>query len=604
MILRPYQDRSCDAMIDHIRKSISPAIIDAAPAAGKSYMIARLADVLHKMSGKKVLCLAPSSELIKQNIEKFRLTGHPASMFSASAGPKDLRHHVVFGSPLTVKNKISRFKEGYCAVIIDEVHGLTPTIKSIIESMRQGNPNLRVIGLTGTPYRLGSGYIFRQWPDGKINGDDKARDPYFSHCVYQVSAREMLEEKYITPMVIGEINSDKYDTSGIKILPNGHFNPSDVEQAFEGHGRKTASIVADVVQAARCQVGGVMLFAATIQHAHEIMASLPPENSAIVTGDECSMMGRKAARTAIIEAYRAGRFRYLVSVGTLTTGFDVSHTAIIALLRFTESASLLLQILGRAWRLCDGKSHSLLLDYAGNVEKHFPDGDIYKPEIRAGKAGESNGGMSCICPTCSYENTFSANPQYLDYKKDEAGYILDLDGQQVQSDWGPIAGHYGRRCMGMVQSGPRGEYLRCGYRWTAKECPHCLADNDIAARYCCNCRGEIVDPNERLVMEFKALKKDPTKLQTDKVISMTAREGVSQKGNKTITVQWVTEYRNFTTWFLPEAKNSRAQAEHALWANSTDHGQTPPRSVTYQKDADSGFFRIAAYDREPDLAPA
>lgn len=603
MILRPYQTRAVEAMIEHVRTSISPALIDAAPAAGKSFMIAALADYLHGKTGKKVLCLAPSATLVKQNIEKFLLTGNRASMFSASAGPKDLRYPVVFGSPLTVKNKISRFQQGYCAVICDEVHGLTPTILSIIEAMREGNPNLRVIGLTGTPYRLGTGYIFRQWPNGKINGDDTCRDPYFARCVYQVSAQEMLAEKYITPMRIGEINSAAYDTSGITLLPNGQFNHHAVEMAFEGHGRKTASIVADVMHNARNLVGGVMLFAATIKHAHEIMASLPPENSAVVTGEDCFMMGRKATRSDVVKSYRAKQFRYLVSVGTLTTGFDVAHTAIIALLRFTESAALLLQILGRAWRLDDNKLFALLLDYAGNVEKHFDDGDIYSPVIKAGKGASGEGGLTCECPECAYENTFSAKVDLLEYAKDAAGYCLDLAGVQVQTEWGPMAGHWGRRCMGLVQTGSKGEFVRCGYRWTSKECPHCEALNDIAARYCCECKGEIVDPNEKLKMDFKALKKDPTKTQTDEVLRMECKPGVSRAGNKTIRVEWVTPYRQFTTWLQPEATHSKGMKQYADWATATGYGEGKPETVTYRKNAETGFFDVLAYNQRADAAP-
>ena len=37
-------------------------------------------------TGKRVLCLAPSAELVVQNREKFLATGNNASMFSASAG--------------------------------------------------------------------------------------------------------------------------------------------------------------------------------------------------------------------------------------------------------------------------------------------------------------------------------------------------------------------------------------------------------------------------------------------------------------------------------------------------------------------------------------
>lgn len=401
MTLRPYQQAACDAVIQHVKSSIEPCLVDAAPAAGKSHMISYLADYLHDVSGgKKVLCLAPSATLVLQNREKFLLTGNRCSMFSATAGAKDLRHHVVFGSPLTVKNRIHAFQRGYCGVIVDECHGMTPTIVSIIEAMREGNPNLRVIGLTGTPYTMGGGYIFRQWPDGKINQDDTAKDPYFTKCVYRVTAREMLDGGYITPMRIGSINSEEYDTTSIRIMPNGKANPHDLEVAFEGHGRKTSGIVADVVRQAQRLNGGVMLFAATVQHAREIMASLPPANSAMVTADDCILMGERSTRKAVVDAYRAKRFRYLVSVGALTTGFDVEHTVLVALLRFSESASLVTQILGRAWRLAPGKDFSVVLDYAGVIDRHFPDGDIYNPEIRATKGGGDNEGLRCECPDC------------------------------------------------------------------------------------------------------------------------------------------------------------------------------------------------------------
>lgn len=603
MTLRSYQQAACDAVIKHVKSFIEPCLIDAAPAAGKSHMIAYLADYLHEVSGgKKVLCLAPSATLVLQNREKFLLTGNPCSMFSATAGAKDLRHHVVFGSPLTVKNRISAFMTGYCGVIIDEAHGVTPTITSIIEAMRTANPNLRVIGLTGTPFVMGKGYIFRQWPDGKINTEDTSRDPYFPKCVYRVTAKEMLESKYITPMKIGAINSEEYDTSGIRLMPNGKANPRDLEVAFEGHGRKTASIVADVVRQAQSISGGVMLFGATVQHAKEIMASLPPMNSAMVTADECVMMGVQATRRAVVDAYRAQKFRYLVSVGALTTGFDVEHTAIIALLRFSESASLVTQILGRAWRLFEGKEFSVVLDYAGAIERHFPDGDIYNPEIRAGKGGGESNGLICICPDCGCENQFTARPDMLDYQRDEAGYALDLEGRQVMTEFGPMPVHFGRRCFGMVPIGG-GRMDRCGYRWTSKPCPECDAPNDIAARYCTECKAEIVDPNERLRGEFKAMKRDPTQMQTDEVLEVKFVESISNKGNRTIRAQWVTPYRQFATWHLPEATFAKGVRDWDKF-NAATHGATEqPRSITYRKDAQSGFFTIFGYNAEPDREP-
>jgi len=598
MKLRPYQKAACDAVMEWVRSSVDPCVVDAAPAAGKSFMIASLSDRLHQVSGgKRVLVLAPSKELVEQDYEKFLLTGHKASIFSASAGRKSTRHHVVFGTPLTVKNAISRFITDYCAVIVDEAHGMTPTIIEIINEMRVGNPILRVIGLTGTPYRLGSGYIFRIWPDGHANGDDVTRVPYFTKCVYRVSAREMLDEGFITPMRIGAINSAEggYDTSGVIVKANGMLDERTVEQAFVGHGRKTAAIVADVIEQARYRHGGIMYFGATVQHAKEILASLPPETSALVTGDT-----KKPERERIIRRYRAKEIRHLVNVGTLTTGFDVSHTETIALLRYTESAALLQQIMGRAWRLDPEKQDSLLLDYASNVERHFPDGDIYNPTIKAGKIGGGNGSVEAHCPDCDHINLFSLNPDNADYVPDKHGYALDVFGEPIQTEFGPLPVHYGRRCFGMVKTADMGKYIRCNYRWTGKDCPHCGEKNDIAARYCYECKGEIVDPNEKLAADFKALKKDPTQPQCDKVISMTTRSGVSAKGNATLRADFKTPYRQFSVWFMPESPMKAKKAEYEAFCAATADGEEQPDTITYVKDASSSFYRILAYNRPED----
>ena len=886
--LRPYQHNACEAALEWLKRSIDPCVIDAAPAAGKSYMIAHIANALHQISGgKRVLCLAPSAELVRQNHGKFILTGEPASIFSASAGAKSTRHVVVFGTPLTVKNAISRFcrqgKEGFCAVIIDECftgetlistprgdipirnlrtgdivcnavgsgevetvftkavaevydvalsdgtvirctgshpfftdrgwvqaselereglfrkedvsrmlddfrakvapheeqgweptrkhepndggqleqarnlfsilreemeephaqrfvsfkdeghveayraqaasemgkwmgddcaagstsrntrewvgrgasdtdygwpqerglperiqgglglsgdngchrggwrepwnsspsgrgqkerclagivgvesisrvelespevvynlhvsghpsyfaggvlvhncHGITPTTRSIIEAMREANPNLRVVGLSGTPYRLGTGYVYRIGPDDRTHGDDVCRDPYFMKCVYRVSSREMLDQQFITPMTIGAINAEHYDTSGIELLPNGTLNPDTVERAFVGHGRQTSAIVGDVLDKARARPGGIMYFAATVRHAHEVLASLPQGSSGLVTGDDCVLgTGDSIKRDRLIAMYREGDIRHLVSVGTLTTGFDVSHTEVIALLRYTESAALLQQILGRAWRLHPGKADCLLLDYAENIERHFPDGDIYNPAIKAGPAGGTGDGIEAKCEGFEHVNTFGLNADYAEYARDEYGYCLDVFGARIETEYGPMPAHYGRRCMGMVQAGEAGQYERCNYRWTGKDCPECGEKNDIAARYCYVCKAEIVNPNDKLVADFKALKKDPTRLQTDQVLSVTFRPGISTKGNETVRADWVTPYRQFSTWHMPGATHTKGMREWAAFKAATENATTRPATITYVKD-DSGFFRITAYDCEADALP-
>ncbi len=589
--LRPYQQRCVDAVVRHITTRLDSCVVDAAPAAGKSYIIAGIAKYINQKSGKKILALAPSSTLIKQNREKYLLTGEPCSVFSASAGYKSTRHPVVFATAGTVKNSLSRFTSGeYAAVVIDEAHGITPTIRGIIDALRQSNPNLRVIALSGTCYRMDMGYIFRVDENDKPVPDTQTRDPYFSKLVCRVPAQEMLEGGYITPMEIGAPLAEGYDTSGLTLGSNGEYTASSLEQAFVGYGRKTAAIVADVVAQAQSRKGGVMLFAATRQHAAEIMASLPPHNSVMVVGDK--------ANEEDIKAYKEGRKRYIVSVGMLTTGFDAPHTEIIALLRKTSSAALLQQMMGRAWRLHDEKKTGLLLDYAGNLEEHFPDGDIYSPEIKAPQLGTSSGILKCCCPDCGAENQFSARKNDEGYEYDAEGYFIDLDGNRIMTEHGPIPGHYGRRCLGVVQKG-RGVYEQCDYRYTFKECIHCHEPNDIAARYCCSCRGELIDPNEKLQIEFRALKRSPYNRQCDEVLEYDFNESLTQSGRECYRVNFKTPYRSFTIWIMKEPRGEREYYALQRWKEL--RGQKP-ETVEYQKEK-SGFFTVFGYNKEADKEP-
>jgi len=604
MKLRPYQQRSCDAAIDEVRTSIEPCLIEASPAAGKSFMIADLARRLHEMSGgKRVLVIAPSATLVKQDYEKFLLTGMKASIFSASAGAKSTRNFVVFATPLTVRNAISRFKrqgqDGYCAVIVDEAHGITPTIRDIIDQMREANPNLRVIGLTGTPYILNKGYIYRIGPEGTTNGDDVTRDPYFLRCVYCVSAQEMLADGFITPMQVAPINVNPNPV----LLPNGCPQPAGgPDRAHIGWGDKTAQVVADTLEQAQDIFGGVMFFASSISHAEEILASLPIEKSGMVTGEKSFLRGKPAEQSKVQDAYRNLDIRYIVSVGQLTTGFDVSHTSVISLLRDTDSAALLEQILGRAWRLDDRKPHSIFLDYVGAAEKHFPDGNIYTPLIKAKTAPGAGVGREFHCPDCAFVNTFTVKEEFQDWPSvDAAGYCLDSFGEQVMTEYGPEPIHYGRRCFGIIGGMERGSYVRCNYRYTSKECGSCGEPNDISARTCSTCKSRLVDPNEKILMDFRAHKKDPYQVQTDEVLSMDTKENISARGNRTLRVDLKTPHRQFSLYFLPDAKGGKPLEDWRKFQQAREFGS--PDTISYVKDRDSGFFRALAYNMEADAPP-
>lgn len=180
-----------------------------------------------------------------------------------------------------------------------------------------------------------------------------------------------------------------------------------------------------------------MIFAATVEHAGEILSLLPPDQAALVSAETPA-----AERDRLIDAFRAQRLRYLVNASVLTTGFDAPHVDVIAILRPTESVSLYQQIVGRGLRLYPGKTGCLILDYAGNGH------DLYSPEVGQTKPAAGSEPVQVFCPACGFANLF----------------------------WGKTAGdgtvieHYGRRCQGWLgdESGAR---QQCDYRFRLKLCP-------------------------------------------------------------------------------------------------------------------------------------
>lgn len=596
--LRPYQFEAHNAVMNWVRTTIDPCLVEAATGAGKSMCVSSIANELYEISGgKKVLCTAPNADLVMQNREKYRMTGEPASIYSASAGEKSLRHPVVFGTPGTIIKRIKAFQNDFCAIIIDECHRITPQVKLIIEKMRAGNPRLRVIGLTATPYRLGEGYIYALDENDKPNGDMACRDPYFAKKVYTVGARHLIDQGFLTPPVIGQIGGDHYETLDMEVNRQGQFNSADIDKAFHGHGRKTSRIVGDVVEQSKGR-RGVMLFAATVQHAEEIMASLPPGLSRMIGGKTNT---KKADRQKLIDDFKAQRYKYLVSVETMTTGVDFTHVDVIALLRSTESVSLLQQIVGRGLRIHEGKQDVKILDYAENLDRHCPDGDLFSPEIRASFKGESLPPIEAECPSCKTLNTFSARKNEDGFDIDQWGYFLDLAGNRIETDYGHMPAHYGRRCQGMQKY--QGSLIQCDHRWTLKECPGCAHENDIAAKYCESCRFELVNPNEKLRAEFKQLKRDPTQIQTDEVIDWSVKPTVSRKGNECLVVNYVTPYRSFTVWYHPHVKGGRPRAQWLQFQSETQGGEVMPKTVQYSKDRESGFYNVYAYNVPPDVHP-
>ena len=574
--MRPYQQKAHDDCMTWVKKNSRSCVLELPTGAGKSIIVAEIASSINRISGKHVLCIVPTKELLEQNAEKIRATGNQVSLFSASVGETCLANALVVGTPVSIKNKLHRFGSQFAAVIIDECHKITPTVQAIVEQIKTYNPNLRVIGLSATPYRMMTGYIYKSDIDGTALHENKTKDPYFYRLVYQITARELINLGYLCQPVVGAINGGHYETLSMQTNKLGNFSAADVDRAYHGKGRLTSKIVADVV-AQSANRKGVLLFAATVQHAHEIMESLPPELSAIVSGDTS-----KDEREIILMKFKSQTLKYLVNVAVLTTGFDAPHCDVVAILRATESMSLLQQIIGRGLRLSEGKQNCMVLDYAENIERHCPDGDIFSPIIKVSNITDYEGEyLKARCPKCNFVNEFIPLQNPDDLHIDDNGYFCDLENNRLETEYGFFPAHHGRACR----------TDDCDYKWSFKPCLECNAENDITARYCSSCRCELIDPNEKLVKDFKEHKKDPFQEQTDEVIEMKVRPVISKAGNECLKVDFTTPWRTFSVYFLPVVKR-----EYLAFMAVTKDGTTPPDTVTYQKVG--SFYRIYDYNKK------
>lgn len=575
--LRPYQQEAVDKTIEWIKKSTLPCLTEMSVGAGKSIYIAEVARIIHGMSGKRILCLAPRSELVVQNHSKYKGLGLDASIYSASAGQKNLRHPVVFATPMTFKKVAMRLGSEFAAVIIDECEGTTPVIREIIEEMRKGSPNLRVIGTTGTPFTTTDGFVYREDEDGRALPESLARDPYYAKKLYTVSTRQLLDSGYLTPAVVGGTGRESYDALSLTPNRGGKFNPADVDKVFVGHGRKTAAIVADAMDRMRHRKS-IVIFAATIKHAEEIYASLHPGIAAVVSG-------KTKDRSKVLERFDKGELRILINVNVLTVGWDCPRVDGIVLMRATESARLLAQIIGRGLRLFDGKEDVLLLDYAKNFERLANEGDIFNPSIKASYKGEQGEPIEAICEDCNRVNVFSARKNEEGFKIDAHGYFTDLTDDRIMTqdhkgETVPMPAHYGRRCQHVhIRTGER-----CDYYWSCKVCPVCDHANDIAARFCGACKLELINPNDKLIEMHAVHKKDPTQPQCDEVLSIDYVRGISRSGNDMITANVTTPRRKFPIYLL---ENSTWAANKKLaFEMATDGFKTLPRTIGYKKKGD------------------
>ncbi|NBR22379.1 MAG: DEAD/DEAH box helicase [Micrococcales bacterium] len=422
-MLRDYQQRTINQLYDWLEKNKGNPCLVLPTGSGKSHIVAALCkDAVQKWPETKILMLTHVKELIEQNAEKMRQhwAGAPLGIYSAGIGKRDLGEPITFAGIQSVRTKAD-YLGHIDLVIIDECHLVSHKneggYRDLLTQLKVINPELRVIGLTATPYRLGHGLI-----------TDKPA--IFDDLIEPVSIEELIYKRHLATLR-SKTTTAKLDTSDVK-KRGGEFIESELQKAVDTR-KNNESVVAEVIRLAGDRKSW-LFFCAGINHAKNVSIELRDQGikSACITGET-----PKSDRERIIHEFKSGKIRALTNANVLTTGFDAPNIDLIAMLRPTMSASLYVQMAGRGMRIKDHIDHCLVLDFAGVVETHGP-----ITNVQPNKAGTGNGEApvklctEChelcaisikICPSCNHEFPPSV-PKPLTLRHDD---IMGVDAKQM-----------------------------------------------------------------------------------------------------------------------------------------------------------------------------
>ena len=427
MVLRDYQEFAVTKVMEALVQPDCATMVAAPTGVGKSLIIAgvikRIFDT-YPTYPHRVMVLTHVKELIEQDHEKLMQYWPQAvaGIYSAGLGQKEMY------CPITFAGIASIFRQAEAVgkvdiVLVDECHLIgakgNGMYLSFLRALKLLNPNLRIVGLTATPYRVGLGLL----TDGELFNDI---------CCDMTSLEAFnwfIDQGYLCPLIPQKTRTE-FDETGIRTT-GGDYNLKDLDNAVNRKDKNTLAVEEIIEKGA--DRSHWLIFGVSIDHVEKLAALF--NDRGIKTTYIHSKMD-DSERDQRIADFKAGKYRCLVNNGILTTGFDMPHLDLIAVLRLTKSPGLWVQILGRGTRpdYADGfdlstqegrlaaifhsdKHDCLVLDFGGNTPRLGPINDVQLPAKKGKKRGGGAPVRLCegcettyfhisltTCPDCGHEH--------------------------------------------------------------------------------------------------------------------------------------------------------------------------------------------------------
>lgn len=347
--LRYYQQEALDAIYKYYSEgNTGNCLVGLPTGTGKSILPAAfIQGVMKQWPNTRFLMITHVKELISQNAnELLELWPEaPLGIYSSGLKLKQTAQPIIFGGVQSMIKHPQLFGHRDIA-FVDEAHLVSAEESSQYQTffafMKLINPNLKIIGMSATLYRMGMGMITE-------NG-------LFTDIVYDKTSlegfNELLAAGYMAPLIPLRTKTE-LDVSDVSIQ-KGEFAATQLQGAVD-KAPITFKALQELVHAGQNRKSW-LIFASGIEHAEHIAEQLG------AFGIDCAPVHSKRPidyNDAAIKAFKSNELRAIVNYGKLTTGFNHPEIDLIGMLRPTLSVPLWVQMLGRGTRPANGKENCI-----------------------------------------------------------------------------------------------------------------------------------------------------------------------------------------------------------------------------------------------------
>ena len=250
--------------------------------------------------------------------------------------------------------------EVYC--VIDEAHHATAkTYRKIINYVQERVPNMKLLGLTATPFRTAKeeeGLLSKIFKDGVDESGNVVKGDL--GITYQIGLKELINARILsTPIFECKYTEEDYGADlgldALEHIQRLDVLPEELATEIASSAARNKLIVDTYVNRAK-EYGQTIVFAVNINHAialNKLFGKAGVKSDYIVSDIRDAVTGVSISREdneRKLKQYRDGKLQVLINVNILTEGVDLPQTKTVFLARPTVSKILMTQMVGRALR--------------------------------------------------------------------------------------------------------------------------------------------------------------------------------------------------------------------------------------------------------------